>query len=199
MIVRDTETGYGLVSRLMHWLMALAIVGLFSLGLWMVGLDYYSPYYHQAPDIHRSLGMLVLFALLLRIAWRFFNVHPSDADLSPLERMGARIVHVGFYPLLLALLLTGYLISTAEGAGIEVFGLFTVPAAFKVEGMEDTAGVAHRWLAYATIAVVVLHTLAALKHHFVDRSDTLKRMWSGPPANPTPPDARRTPPQRGAQ
>ncbi len=78
--------------------MAAAIVGMFFLGLWMVDLDYYSPYYRSAPDLHRSLGMLLLFLLVLRFIWRLANDKPEDAELSSFERYGAQIVHWGLYP-----------------------------------------------------------------------------------------------------
>lgn len=180
MIIKDTEDGYGLISRLFHWLMAIAIFALFGLGWWMVGLDYYSPYYHSAPDLHRSVGILLLIALVARIAWRAVNAKPSDADLTPFERTAAHIVHLGFYPLLLALLISGYFISTPDGRPIAVFGLFSVPSIVQMKGLEDTAGFIHRWLAYLTMALAALHTAAALKHHFVDHGSTLRRMWSGP-------------------
>ncbi|MEI9901716.1 MAG: cytochrome b/b6 domain-containing protein [Hyphomicrobium sp.] len=120
--------------------MALAIVGMYGLGLWMVDLDYYSPYYRSAPDIHRSVGMLLLFLLVARFGWRLFNVRPADDDLSAIERIASRIVHWGFYPLLLALMLSGYLMSTADGRPIEVFDWFAVPALIHDKGMEKTAG-----------------------------------------------------------
>ena len=182
MIIRDTEAGYGLVSRLLHWLMAVATVALFALGWWMVGLDYYSPYYHAAPDLHRSVGMVLFAALLARLLWRAGNVKPSDDDLRPYERIGARIVHIGFYPLLLFLLVSGYLISTSDGKGIDIFGLFEVPAVVAGKGLSDTAGAVHRWLAYLTMVLAAIHTAAALKHHFIDGSKAFSRMWSGPAA-----------------
>lgn len=181
MILKDTENGYGLVSRLFHWIMAVVIIGLFALGWWMVGLDYYSPYYHSAPDLHRSLGILLLIALVARILWRATNPKPNDSDLSPVERIGARFVHLAFYPLLLALLVSGYLISTPDGRPIDVFGVFSVPSVIQMKGLEDWAGLAHRWLAYLTMALATFHTAAALKHHFADHGNSLKRMWSGPP------------------
>ncbi len=161
--------------------MAIAIVAMFVLGVWMVGLNYYSPYYNSAPDIHRSVGMLLLFALIVRWVWRAANVKPSDVELSPLERISANAVHWGFYVLLLALLVSGYLISTASGDPISVFGWFDVPSIFQMRGLESRAGYVHMILAYATIVLAVVHTLAALKHHYIDKSAVLKRMWSGPP------------------
>jgi cytochrome b561 len=180
MQVRDTTAGYGLATRVVHWLMAVAIVGMYFLGLWMVELDYYSPYYRSAPDIHRSVGMLLLFLLVARFAWRIINARPSDDDLSLFERAAARIVHWGFYPLLFALMVSGYLMSTADGRPIEVFDWFSVPALIHDKGMEKTAGEIHEFLADLTMVVVALHALAALKHHFLDRGRSLVRMWSGP-------------------
>ena len=182
MVIKDTSDGYGLVSRLFHWLMALAIFGLFGLGWWMVGLDYYSAYYHSAPDLHRSAGILLLIALAARIVWRSINVKPQDDELTRLERRASRLVHLGFYPLLLALMLSGYFISTPDGRAIDVFGLFSVPSIVQQKGLADTAGLVHRVLAYVVMAVAAVHTIAALKHHFVEKSSILTRMWSGPPA-----------------
>lgn len=183
MLIKDTSDGYGLVSRLFHWLMALAIVGLFVLGWWMVGLDYYSPYYHRAPDLHRSAGIVLLIALVARIVWRVVNIKPGDAELTPFERKASALVHIGFYPLLLALLISGYFISTPDGRPIDVFGLFNVPSLIQQKGLADTAGLVHRVLAYTAMAVALVHTIAALKHHFVDKGSTLTRMWSGLPTS----------------
>ena len=181
MLIRDTSEGYGVVSRLFHWLMAIAIIAMFALGLWMVRLDYYSPYYNSAPDVHRSVGMLLLFALLVRWIWRAANVKPSDRELSPLEQKASNAVHWGFYVLLFALMASGYLISTAGGEPISVFGWFSVPSIFQMHGLESRAGYVHRILSYATIALAVVHAAAALKHHYLDKSPVLTRMWSGPP------------------
>jgi cytochrome b561 len=181
MVIKDMPNGYGLVSRLFHWLMAVAIFAMFALGWWMVRLDYYSPYYHGAPDLHRSAGILLLIALLLRGIWRLMNVKPGDAELTPFERTASRIVHLGFYPLLLALMLSGYFISTPEGRSIDVFGLFSVPSIIQQKGLADLAGLVHRVLAYTVIVVAGVHTFAALKHHLSTDSTILTRMWSGPP------------------
>jgi len=184
MLIRDTAAGYGLVTRLTHWVMAVGIIALFALGAWMVTLTYFSPYYRTAPDIHRSVGILLLILLVFRFGWRLANPRPDDAELAPLERKAALIVHWGFYPLLLALMVSGYLISTADGRPIEVFDWFSVPALVREKGLEEPAGEVHEILAYITIALVAVHAAASLKHHFIDRSRILARMWSGPPSSP---------------
>ena len=181
MPVQNTATGYGSVSRAFHWLMALAIFAMFGLGWWMVDLSYYSPYYKSAPDLHRSVGLVLLVVLLARLAWRAVNVKPDDAELRPFERRAAHLVHWGFYVILLVLMISGYLISTPDGRPIEVFGLFNVPSLIQHKGLEDTAGWIHWGLAYGVMALAAVHSAAALKHHFIDKHATLTRMWSGPP------------------
>ena len=80
----------------------------------------------------------------------------------------------------LAVIVSGYLMSTADGRPLHVFDWFAIPAPGTNPGLESTAGAVHVWLSYLVIALAVVHTAAALKHHFLDRKPTLTRMWSGP-------------------
>jgi cytochrome b561 len=178
----NTRQTYGVISIALHWLVALLVLSLFPLGLYMTSLDYYHPWYQAAPHLHRSLGITLLLLLSLRLCWRFISPPPQPLDGgSRLLRRVAGLVHGGLYLLLFAIAVSGYLISTADGRGIEVFGWFTVPAllpAFK--DMEDAAGDVHFVLAVSLIGLVALHGLAALKHHFIDRDSTLMRMLGRP-------------------
>ncbi len=122
-MLRNTETSYGCVSIVLHWLMAVAIFGMFGLGLWMTELNYYDKWYHDAPEIHKSIGMLLLFALLFRLAWRLTNPHPKIVG-GHWERLAALAVHRSHYVLMFIVLVAGYLIPTAEGVGIDLFGWF---------------------------------------------------------------------------
>ena len=179
MSLKDTASNYGTVSRVLHWTMALAIFGLFGLGWWMVELNYYSPYYKSAPDLHRSVGIVVLVALLFRMAWRAISIKPDDPDLTAFERRASQWLQWSFYPLLIAVSLSGYLISTPDGRPISVFGLFEIPSLLQSKGLEDTAGWIHWGLAYATIALALGHSAAAIRHHLSGHSRVMTRMWSG--------------------
>lgn len=178
MQIKNTSKNYGLISILLHWGMALVVVALFALGLWMRGLSYYDEWYRIGPDVHKSVGILLAIALLLRIIWRCFNVRPDDAEtLKRWEQYSAHIVHYLLYVLLMAIVLSGYLISTADGRPVEVFGWFAVPAMGELfDNQEDLAGQVHEYLAYSVIILALLHALAALKHHFIDKDNTLKKM-----------------------
>ncbi|MEJ2125857.1 MAG: cytochrome b [Alphaproteobacteria bacterium] len=179
MMLRNRSSGYGVVSRVLHWLMAFAIPAMFALGLWMSSLDYYSPYYKSAPDLHKSIGLMLLALLVLRFIWRQFNVKPDNSHLSSFEQLASIVVHLGLYGLLLALFVSGYLISTADGRPIEIFGMISVPATLQLPHQEDIAGEVHELLANVVIGLSVVHAMVALKHHYINRDRTLGRMWFG--------------------
>jgi cytochrome b561 len=178
---RNTDHSYGLVSIGLHWLIAATAIGLFALGVWMVELSYYDSWYRRAPHIHKSVGILLFGVMLARLASRRANPRPRPLG-SPLQNRMAAGVHSLLSGLLFALAASGYLISTADGRAIEVFALFSVPATLSgLENQADVAGRVHKLLGFALIGVAALHAGAALKHHFVDRDRTLKRMLSSKP------------------
>jgi cytochrome b561 len=143
----NTSESYGWVSIILHWLMAVAIFGMFGLGLWMVELNYYDRWYHDAPYIHKSVGMLLLFMLVFRFGWRLLNIRPYLLGAA-WEKFIALIVHRTHYLLLFAITVTGYLIPTAAGVGIDVFGWFEVPASFSfTKEQADLIGSIHLYIA----------------------------------------------------
>ena len=175
---RNTRDSYGLVAILVHWVVALVVIGLFVLGLWMVELTYYDVWYRQAPHIHKSVGILLLLLMLGRVLWRLVNPTPRlEPGTTPLEQALARTAHRLLYLLIFAVIVAGYLISTADGRSVDVFGLFSVPALISgIPNMEDVAGKVHLVLAVTLVSLAGVHALAALKHHFLDKDRTLKRM-----------------------
>ncbi|WP_410014594.1 cytochrome b [Sodalis sp. C49] len=175
---RNSADSFGHISIAIHWLVALAVYGMFALGLWMVTLGYYATWYHRAPELHKSIGCLLFAMMILRLIWRFISPPPKPlSHYSPLTRAGAVLAHWTLYILLFALLTSGYLISTADGQPINVFGWFSVPATLSgLAGQADLAGDIHLYLAWCVVILSVLHGLAALKHHFIDGDITLKRM-----------------------
>lgn len=178
MQLRNSSSRYGLVSIVMHWGVALAVFGLFALGLWMMGLDYYSTWRKEAPELHKSIGLVLLAVMLARVAWRFISPPPPALpNHGKLTRLASKAGHSLLYFGLFAVMIAGYLISTADGVGIPVFGLFEVPALVSnLPDQADIAGEIHFYLAWGLVIFAGLHGLAALKHHFIDRDATLKRM-----------------------
>ena len=116
--------------------------------------------------------------MVLRVLWRFISPPPPTlASYSRMTRLGAKFGHAFLYLCLFAVMIAGYLISTAEGVGIPVFDWFEVPALVSgLPDQADNAGAIHLYLAWVLVIFSGLHALAALKHHFIDRDVTLKRM-----------------------
>ena len=176
--MRDTTARYGGISILLHWISAAAVVFLFGLGVYMVELTYYDPLYNRLPSLHKSLGLIHALVFAFWVGWRFANPWPAPVSgTGALEARVARIAKHAFYWLIAIVILSGYLVPTAGGAPISVFGWFDVPAIGSgLPRQEDIAGLIHRYAAYGLIALAGLHAAAALKHHWIDRDGTLRRM-----------------------
>lgn len=205
---------YTAVAIVLHWAIAAAILFLIPLGFWMHGRAEdgdVSAEVFRAYQLHKSIGLTVLWLSLVRLGWRLLNPPPPLPEHMPgWERFIAKAAHWAFYGLMIGLPLSGWLyVSTGwsihDEAPLPVathyFGLFQVPALFglnqaAIEVREAAAGsafTAHYLLAYAAIGLTVLHVLAALKHHLFDKDDVLAHMVPGlrapfkkepPPKNP---------------
>jgi len=180
-MIKNTPLGYGVVAIFLHWIMALGILFLFGLGLYMVELSYYDAWYKGSLDLHKSIGVLVFILWCIRIIWRLLNVSPVVPEVNTtfekFEQRAAHWMHLLLYLIMVLLMCSGYLISTADGRGISVFELFEVPAINAlIDNQEDIAGEIHLILAWCLIVLVAIHSLAAIKHHFINKDDTLKKM-----------------------
>jgi len=174
--MKQEVKNYNLVARLIHWLSALVIIGMFAIGLWMVDLSYYSEWYRTAPHWHKSVGILLAVLTIFRFIWRHITTSPKTEG-SAFERVVARVVHGVMYLLLITLFVSGYLISTEDGRSIDVFNLFSVPGLGALfEGQADISGEIHFYTAWALIIFAAVHALAAIKHHVIDKDNTLRKM-----------------------
>ena len=175
-MLNNNQSSYGWLAIGLHWLTAILVFGLFALGLWMVELDYYHGWYNEAPHYHKSVGLMLAGIFVVRLISKLMQTRPRGLG-KPWEQRIAHLVHIVLYLGLLSLFLTGYLISTADGRGIDIFNWATLPALGELfDNQEDIAGTIHEWLAYGLMALVAVHVAGALKHHFVNKDASLKRM-----------------------
>ena len=181
MMWKNSASCYGIIARTLHWLMAVLLVGLFALGWYMTELTYYDPWYKDSFDLHKSFGLLAFILAFARLAWVLHDRPPALLkSMKDWEVLAAKSTHHMLYVLMVLIPISGYLISTADGHAIEVFGLFELPAIFPVvDNMEELAGQVHYYLAFGTAFLVLGHIGAALKHHFINRDRTLGRMFGG--------------------
>ena len=147
----------------------------------MTALDYYDPLYHSLPWWHKSIGLLVIVLWLVRIIWKLFNPQPLALEThQQWEQYLAHFMQQFFYLLIFLIAFSGYFIATAKGKGVEFFNLLEIPAITTEikEEVADLIGNAHQVMAILLAFLVVLHALAALKHHFINKDKTLTRMLS---------------------
>lgn len=175
---RNSKDRFGWLAMSLHWVMAVMVPGLAAVGLWMTSLNYYSPWYTSAPFWHKSVGLVFAALLLVRLLWRWLSPAPAALPThSRVERMAAGTAQWLMYAAMLIIVISGYLISTAKGSGVSLFGWFDVPALISgLPQQADRAGAVHYWLALGLLGLAGLHALGALKHHLIDKDNTLRRM-----------------------
>ena len=177
MQLKNGENHFGLIAILLHWIMAILIIGLLAVGLYMVQL----PVNLEKLKLygwHKEYGLLALALVIVRLSWRLINITPK-LSLPWYEQLAARMVHWAFYGFLFAMPVSGWLVTSAAGLQPSFFGLFTLPnlVAPNAEQLQ-LFELIHKWLGYALILTICMHTAAALKHHFINKDDILKRMIS---------------------
>jgi cytochrome b561 len=176
-MIKNTSKHYGIIAMALHTIMGVGIFFMFGLGLYMVELTYYDAWYRGSLDLHKSLGIILLSLWLMRVVWRWFNTQPDITGTS-FEKKAAHLMHNALYLMMVILMVTGYLISTADGRAISVFGLIDIPAlSFAIDKQEDIAGSIHWALAWTLISMIALHALAAIKHQFIEKDGTMTKMF----------------------
>jgi cytochrome b561 len=177
MPLKNTDTDYGLLAQAIHWATVLLFAYMLYLGFTMIDMER-TPERFDRYGLHKSIGITIFALSILRLLWRWVNHSPSMPDgMAGYERFLAKLTHVGLYVLIIGLPLSGWVMSSAAGYGVTVFDLFTLPhIADKSKELVDLTKEIHEWLVWIAIGVISLHALAALKHHFINKDDVLKRM-----------------------
>jgi len=175
--IKNTLGRYGLVTMILHWLMALIIIGLLIVGLYMVDLPFGMKRL-RFYGWHKEFGILILMLVCIRLAWRMGNMTPPmPVEMPRWQHVAAVAVHYAFYFLMVALPITGWMISSASGLSVSFFGLFVLPDLITPnEHWRILLSQIHKWLAYGLIAAICGHMGAALLHHFYYKDDILRRM-----------------------
>jgi cytochrome b561 len=178
---------YTSVAQTLHWLVAALIVVQFTLALMAEDLPLGARKLGLLAR-HKSFGMTILMLAVLRLAWRAFHrAPPLPAGMPTLERIGAHVSHWALYALLFLMPLSGWMMSSAKNYSVSWFHLFTWPDLIAPnEQAFDLLKSMHQFLALTLLAVASVHVLAALKHHFWNKDDVLKRMLPSIKSEKTP-------------
>ncbi len=182
----ESPTRYGLVAIILHWAIALSILGMLIMGfVFMENENLSLSQRYELFQWHKSIGITILLLSLFRLGWRLGHPPPALPDtLKPWERIAARVTHWGFYGVMIGMPLTGWLIVSTSPLNVPtvLYGLIPWPHlpffadAADPQAISDRFAGAHEVLAFGAIGLVFLHVGAALKHHFVLKDDVLIRM-----------------------
>lgn len=167
-------------ARWIHWVTAIAVLLVIPAGITMMNLPS-GRAQDQVFDLHRSLGILILGLAVLRVVVRILcGAPPAPVGMPRWQWLAANVVHYLLYALIFVMPLLGWAASSAFGAKVRVFGLFTLPdLVAKNEAMSDIYGQTHAVLGFVMAGLVALHILAGLYHGFIRRDGVLSRMWPG--------------------
>ena len=171
---------YSVSSRILHWVMAVIILSLLGVGIYMTEfLDKDSQNRMTIYSLHKSFGVVILLLFICRLINRFFHKAPALPEtMKKSEKLAAHFGHIILYILMLAVPLSGYLMSNSYGYGVTLFGLklpFLVQTNYEIGPIFSKA---HFYLSYTLLAIIIIHIAAIIKHRFFDKEehDVLKRM-----------------------
>jgi cytochrome b561 len=181
MAIGNSEKDWGVVSKALHWLIALMVAGLVGVGWYMTDLREStgpSPQVFELYALHKSVGVTVFLLMIARLLWRLANPTPRlPAHMAGWERTAAIGTHWALYALLLGMPISGYVVNAAARFPLNVFDLFTVPRIIDPSpDMGELAATMHGLAGWVLVGMVAVHAGAALRHHFLKGDDILVRM-----------------------
>jgi cytochrome b561 len=174
-----TDTRYTGTAIVLHWLIALLLLGQFAFGLLLEEIPRGTPERGYYVNLHKSSGILIGILILLRLGWRLTHRPPPlPAAMPPWQRQAARFSHAALYLCMLALPLSGYLASNFSKHGIKFFNIVRwAPWGPDDKTLYAVFNGAHHLAALLLALLVAVHVLAVAKHMLLDRDGLLLRMW----------------------
>lgn len=172
-----SDARYTKTAVVLHWLIAIGIFAMFALGWYMTGIPKETPDRAFYFNLHKSVGVTLLALILFRIYWRVTHTPPTLA--STLKAWEKKLAHAGHHSLYLLMILvpvSGLIMSAYSKFGVKWFGLPLIPG-LNDKVIRDNFTEVHEIVGWILLAVVVLHIVAGLKHHFIDKDETLTRMF----------------------
>ena len=176
MSILNTNHSYGSVSKLFHWVIALLVFIMLALGYTFLFMD--SGQNKLAViTLHKSIGLVVLFFVSLRLIWRLLNVQPSRSELSALEKVLVNSVQWLFYLALFVMPISGMIYSFSKGYPVSFFGLFNIPNIIEKNSVvANITQNVHFYISLIITCLIIVHTFAAFRHHFYKKDNYLKRI-----------------------
>ena len=175
----NTRDTYGLIARILHWLIFLLAAGMLAGGF---SLSYLPSNGIKSfvISIHKSTGFIILLLMIARLLWKSYNPQPRDLGENLLLNYAAHVLHISLYVLLLLQPMVGILMSQSYGYPVVVFGIVELPQIiWKSQLLASFFSKVHGVIGVLLTVSILIHAAAALKHHYIDRNRSLIRMIKG--------------------
>lgn len=176
MSIKDTADYYGKISRFNHWLSALFIIGMLSVGL----------YFHDMPrgdektywlKLHISFGGMIFLFLGFRVLWRLFTQSPTAVEQKKVLSIATKLIHWILLLSILIMAVSGPFLIWTRGAEINVFNWFAIPSPIgKMPELHEWLETIHKITSRVLLVSIIIHVLAVIKHQFINKDQVLTRM-----------------------
>lgn len=179
-----STTRYSPVAMALHWILAIALVAIFAVGVYMADLPF-SPQRLKLYNWHKWAGVTILLLSVVRLAWRLTHTPPALPGkvlvaMPSWQTAAYHATHVAMYALFFIVPLVGWAYSSAAGFPIVLFGVLPLPDLVSADkALAELIKPWHEISAFALAGLVVLHVAAAIKHQLVDRDGLMQRMLPG--------------------
>lgn len=176
-MLKNTESSYGLIAKLLHWIIAIAIIIMLIVGLSMQYIT--DPIVKQRVyAIHKATGSVVFFLISIRFVWHLINVKVAlPNDLPKWQKISASVNINALYLLMFLMPISGFLMTILSGRNISIYGLFTINSFLENKPIAKIFKETHEYSAFLLCALIILHILATIHHHFIRKDNVFKRMW----------------------
>lgn len=178
---KNTTTSYGSVAKFFHWLTAILVIGMIFVGI-SFGYLPRGDFKFFLLHAHKSMGFTLLFIVILRLLWKWINPRPAlPANTKNWEHFVIKWTHGLLYFGMIAMPISGIIMSYAAGYGITLWWIYKVPLPWipKNRELAMLASDAHTFFAWAISILIGLHTLAAFKHAIINKDGVFQKMMPG--------------------
>ena len=174
--MKDTIHKLSPISVILHWVIGLALIATLAMGLYIHNFASGAEKF-QLLGLHKSFGILILWVAALRILWRFYNGMPKPLAVPPRwQKILGHIVHGVLLIATVAMPMSGIIMTLSAGFPLQLFGLELVSAGDKSPILRNIAHTMHGIGGKVVIGFIVIHILAAVKHHYIDKNNIVRRM-----------------------
>ena len=181
MSAKNTINSFGSIAKSFHWIVAILIIAMLVFGYFLEDFNG-KPAQEIVYNTHKTIGIVILALVILRLGWRWMNIQPGySATLPSMYKTFVKLAHYAIYLVIIAMPMSGWVMATAAGHVPHFLGwfYFPMPGISLNEHLAGQMYELHNILAIVLIVLISFHVLAALLHHFVLKDNVLKRMLPG--------------------